>query len=208
MPLTLLVLLATSTAPDLKLVGLVQSRENPVVILASGVSTRVAAVGESAFGHRVVAAANGVVTLERDGQRVELRLRQAQPQAPVAGAERAIAVGTAAENTPMSSVRSFSREDVSRRLREEIPRILAETSIIPIRRDGRVVGLTLSRIPPGSMLMDAGLVAGDVLTRVDGVDMDSTASLLALWPRLQTASEVTATVLRAGEPFSVQVRLR
>jgi hypothetical protein len=33
-------------------------------------------------------------------------------------------------------------------------------------------------------------------------------SLIGLWPRLQFASELTADVLRSGEPFTVQVNLR
>jgi hypothetical protein len=33
-------------------------------------------------------------------------------------------------------------------------------------------------------------------------------SLIGLWPRLQFASELTADVLRNGEPFTVQVNLR
>ena len=102
----------------------------------------------------------------------------------------------------------MSRTEVQTRLTAEIPQLLAETQVTPLREDGRVVGLTLTRIPANSLLLDAGLHAGDVITRVNGVDIDGMATLMSLWPRLQGATELRATVLRSGQPHSVQVNLR
>jgi type II secretory pathway component PulC len=102
----------------------------------------------------------------------------------------------------------MSRVEVQRRLGEEIPRILAETAVAPVMEEGRVVGVQITRLPEGTLLGDAGLRAGDVLTRINGTDIDGMATLIGLWPRLQTATELRATVLRNGQPFALTVSLR
>jgi len=77
-----------------------------------------------------------------------------------------------------------------------------------IEEDGRVVGVQVARLPEGSLLTDAGLRAGDVITRINGTEIDGMATLVGLWPRLQTASELRAVVVRNGRPVSLVVSLR
>ena len=87
-------------------------------------------------------------------------------------------------------------------------RILADTAIAPVMEEGRVVGVQLTRVPEGSLLTDAGLRAGDVLTRINDTEIDGMATLIGLWPRLQNATELRAVVLRGGQPFSLRLTLR
>jgi type II secretion system protein C len=203
---------AAAPPPDLELVGVVLSRDRPVAILRSGERTRSVSIGERAFGARLVAVAPGNATVEYADRTVELPLSTRPPDRSAAGPPVAAnaAAGAAQDDVrdATRSVKTMRRADVEKRLAGEIPRILAETSVIPVRRDGRVVGLTLSRIPSDSLLLEAGLSAGDVLTRINGTDIDGMGALIGLWPRLQFASELTADVLRNGEPFTVQVNLR
>jgi general secretion pathway protein C len=198
-----LLALAVTAPPDLAAVGIVASR-NPsrsVALLRSGGRTRVVGVGETAFGGRVAAIAAGVVVVEFDGRRVELRL-SADTASPV----------TVARATPRAetdaNARVLQRRDVEKRLGEEAPRILAETTLMPALDGGRVAGFTLTRVPENSLLTDAGLRAGDVLTQVNDTPIDSMATLIALWPRLQNESTLRAIVLRNGQPVSLTVSLR
>ena len=102
----------------------------------------------------------------------------------------------------------MERREIERRLGEESGRILAETTLVPAMDAGRVAGFTITRMPDSTLLTDAGLRAGDVLTEVNGVPIDSLATLIGLWPRLQTESAVRAVVLRNGQPVSLSVTLR
>jgi general secretion pathway protein C len=102
----------------------------------------------------------------------------------------------------------MARAEVERRLAVEVPRILSETTAVPVMDEGRVAGLALTRVPDSSLLTDAGLQAGDVLTEVNGTVIDSLASLMALYPKLQGASELSALVLRNGQPLRITVTLR
>ena len=196
-----LLLAAALSAPptDLSAVGIVASRDasRSVVLLRSGGRTRVVSVGENAFGGRVTAIRADSVALEFEGRRIDLRLsgdsvRAAAP-APAAG-------------DPGAHV--LTRRDVERRIGEEAPRILAETTLVPAVDAGRVAGFTLTRVPENSLLTEAGLRAGDVLTQVNDTPIDSMATLIGLWPKLQGESTLTAVVLRNGQPVSLSVSLR
>ena len=48
----------------------------------------------------------------------------------------------------------------------------------------------------------------DCVTQVNDTPIDSMATLIGLWPRLQGASTVSAVVLRNGQPVTLTVSLR
>jgi general secretion pathway protein C len=102
----------------------------------------------------------------------------------------------------------MERAAVQRRLADEIPRILAETAVNPVMEDGRVTGVQIARLPESSLLTDAGLRAGDVIRQINGTEIDGMATLVGLWPRLQSATELRAVVVRNGQPVSILVSLR
>jgi general secretion pathway protein C len=200
---------------DLAVAGVVvgTTPERSSAILTSGGRTRVITVGESAFGGRLVSVSADRVALDFGGERVQLRLPSpaAAPAPPrpggLATGRPALPSGAPPED-PETPAREMSRVEVQRRLGEEIPRILAETALAPVMEEGRVVGVQVTRLPEGSLLTDAGLRTGDVLTQINGTEIDGMATLIGLWPRLQSASELRATVLRDGQPFSLLVSLR
>jgi general secretion pathway protein C len=208
--LALVLFLAANAAPaDLAAVGVVLARpaERSVAILRSEGRTRVAVVGESVFGGRLLAVAADEVTLEFDGERVALRVAStgsSPPKAPPA--PPAARVAPAPEEA--APARVMDRAEVERRLSTEIPRILEQTAVRPVSEDGRVVGLQLTRVPAGSLLTDAGLRVGDVLTRINGTRIDGMATLIGLWPRLQGATDLRAEVLRDGRPLSISLSLK
>jgi general secretion pathway protein C len=214
--LALALALALEAAPaDLAVAGVVLSSTSArsTAILSSGGKTRVVSVGDTAFGGRLVSVSAEAVTLDFDGEQLVLRLPSAAPPAPRPGPP----VGVAGRPTPPTGVppedpatpaRSMERVEVQRRLGDEIPRILAETAVTPVLEDGRVVGVQVARLPEGSLLTDAGLRAGDVITQINGTEIDGMATLVGLWPRLQTASELRAVVVRNGQPVSLVVTLR
>ena len=156
-------------------------------------------VGDTAFGGRVAAIEGDRVTMDFDSGPVEVRLTAT---AAVASAPAAAAPATS------GGPRAMERREIERRLGEESGRILAETTLVPAMDGGRVAGYRITRMPEATLLTDAGLRAGDVLTEVNGVPIDSLATLVSLWPRMQTESAVRAVVLRNGQPVTLSVALR
>jgi general secretion pathway protein C len=212
MLLTLTLALALEAPPaDLAVAGVVLSSTSArsTAILSSGGKTRVVSVGDSAFGGRLVSVSAEAVELDFDGTRRVLRLpNAAQVSGRPAVAPRPAAQPSGPPEDPETPPRSMERVEVQRRLGDEIPRILAETAVTPVLEDGRVVGVQVARLPEGSLLTDAGLRAGDVITQINGTEIDGMATLVGLWPRLQTASELRAVVVRNGRPVSLVVSLR
>jgi type II secretion system protein C len=202
----LLALAVAATVPEVQLLGVVVARspERSVAILRSAGRTRVAAVGDSAFGGRVVAVTVGGASLDFAGETVRLRLlANAAPSAPLPA--RASTGATEGAATP---ARAMERREVDRRLSVEIPRILAETTVVPVMEDGHVSGLALTRVPEGTLLTEAGLRPGDVLTEINDTRIDGMGTLIGLWPRLQNANELRATVLRNGQRVSLNLTLK
>ena len=78
-----------SPAPDLAVAGVVvgSTPARSSAILTSGGKTRVVAVGESAFGARLVSVSAEAVVLERDGERRELRLPATVAASPLPAQE-------------------------------------------------------------------------------------------------------------------------
>lgn len=206
-------LLAAALAPapvDLAAAGVVI---HPVpgrstVILTSAGRARLASVGESAFGGKVVAIRPNAVVLAFESGPVEVRLSaSATPVLPPARVEATSAPPAPAED-PSTPHRMMLRAEVERRLGSEIPRILADTALAPAMEDGRVVGLTVQRLAEGTLLSDAGLRQGDVITEINGTTIDGMGTLIGLWPRLQSATDLQAVVQRAGRPVTLAVTLR
>ena len=199
--------LALAAAPaDLSAVGIVMSArvEARTALLQAGGRTRVVGVGDTAFGGRVAAIESDHVAVDFDSGRVRLRLVAGTAKAPAV----ARAAPTPAGEDTKAPARVMERREIERRLGEESGRILAETALVPAMDAGRVAGFTITRMPDATVLTDAGLRAGDVLTEVNGVPIDSLATLIGLWPRMQTESAVRAVVLRNGLPVSLSVTLR
>ncbi len=207
MIVALLVLTAVGAPPDLAAVGVVLSPqpERSVALVSSANRTRAASIGETVFGGRVVAIAPGVVSVDYPGGRVDLRLgpavlAAAPPPPPVAPAAPA--------PDPETPPRSMARVEVQRRLGQEIPRILADTALQPVTDNGTVTGMAITRLASGTLLSDAGLRVGDVLTSINDTAVDGLPALMGLWSRLQNETELRAVVLRGGRPVQLSVTLR
>jgi type II secretion system protein C len=196
-----------SSPPDLQVVGVVVARsaERSVAILRSAGRTRVAGVGDSAFGGRLVAVATNGATLDFGGTTVDLRLTAGGASAPP---PMRTASSFPAPDAPVAPAPAMQKKEVERRLGAEIPRILAETAVSPVMQDGQVTGLMLTRVPDGTLLSDAGLRAGDVLTEINDTKIDGMGTLIGLWPRLQNATDLRAVVLRNGQPVSLSITIK
>ena len=158
------------------------------------------AVGETAFGGRVAEVTAAGVVLDFEGTRTTLRLSSA----PAAVAPAAPAPTEPADATALT----MDRREVERRLSLETSRILAETALVPVQNGAQVDGFAITRMPEGTLLSDAGLKPGDIVTEINGTPIDSLATLISLWPRLQNETSLRAVVLRGGRPLTLTLSLR
>jgi type II secretion system protein C len=95
--------------------------------------------------------------------------------------------------------RAFSREVARARLEKEIPVILSETDLTPRVEDGEVRGLSVSRLPDGTLLSETGLLPGDILVSINGEPLLGVDALWDLIARLVDQDEIRIVVRRRGE---------
>ena len=60
--------------------------------------------------------------------------------------------------------------------------------------DGEFIGVEVSAIKPGSLFERAGLESGDVITELNGIEIDSPAKSAAVLQEFARATEFTVTV--------------
>jgi type II secretion system protein C len=209
-----LIALAVATPPaDLVLTGFISSHDGQAgaAIIRSSGKTRIANMGETAFGGRLTRIDEQGVELLFGEERVKLNLAKASGARPLpihASTQPSSQSSTASEAAPPQPSFTLSRTDVDRRLSIELNRILAETALVPVTEDGRVVGVALRRIAEGSLLTEVGLRPGDVLKELNGTKIDGIATLMSLYSRLQSSKELKAVVQRDGQSVPISVSFR
>lgn len=210
-----IVVVALLTAPpdaapqDLTLKGCVVSRDQgtSVAVLSSGGRTRVVAVGEKAFGGELVSVAPEGAVLAFGTERATIRMIAGSAPAPSPAA--APTPTRAASREPAATTTlNMPRADVDRRVALEMDRILAETALAPVTEGGRVTGVAVRRLATGTVLSDVGLRPGDVITEINGTQIDGLATLMGLYGRLQGEKQLDATILRDGQALSLRLTLQ
>ncbi|MEO8359160.1 MAG: hypothetical protein ABI672_03940 [Vicinamibacteria bacterium] len=203
-PVLTLFLALAATGPEVTLSGLVLARSgrNAATLISEG-RARPVTVGDRAFGCDVAAIHADSVDLVCGSERRTLRLNAA----PVLRTTTATAAAEPAAQLPPADF-TMNRAELEGRLNLEMSRLMTETTLVPVTSRGQVAGFTLSRVPAGTILETIGLKAGDVLINVNETPIDSFATLIGLWPKLQSSGSVKAQILRDGRPLDISVSIK
>ena len=132
------------------------------------------------------------------------------------GAQPAVEAPTVAAATPSPGLegvrqidattyevdRSFVRDLVSGSVKTSGARIM------PIAKDGKLEGLRLLGIRPGSPAASLGLTNGDTLVAINNTKIESANTLLDLYAQLDKLDTVELSGTRKGKPLTLTMRLR
>jgi type II secretion system protein C len=151
-------------------------------------------VGQELQGYVLVEVAKGSVRLRGRDSEVRLVLAGAPP-APVPAEPEPPKAGGDSEWIR----RAFPREVARARLEKEIPVILSETDLTPRVEEGEVRGLSVARLPDGTLLSESGLLPGDLLVSINGEPLVGVEALWELIARLVDQDEIRIVVRRRGE---------
>ena len=173
--------------------------ENPansvaLVRRAEAGRAQIVRVGQELQGYVLLEVAKGFVRFQ--GRDSELRLFLAGAPAPTERAEAEPPKGTRDSEWIR---RAFPREVARARLEKEIPVILSETDLTPRVEDGEVRGLSVARLPDGTLLSESGLLPGDILVSINGEPLVGVDALWDLIARLVDQDEIRIVVRRRGE---------
>ena len=189
---------ASEKPPELVLDGVIVA-ENPadsvaLVRRAEADRAQILRVGQELQGYVLLEVAKGSVRLQ--GRDSEMRLFLAGASLPAEPAEPDIPKGHGESEWIR---RAFPREVARARLEKEIPVILSETDLTPRVEDGEIRGLSVARLPDGTLLSESGLLPGDLLVSINGEPLVGVERLWELIARLVDQDEIRIVVRRRGE---------
>ena len=87
-------------------------------------------------------------------------------------------------------------------------KLLKGTVVKPVTKNGKVIGVRLSRSNPQSLLGRLGLRNGDVIQSINGFRLSSPEKALQAYARLRTASEIRIQIERGGKPTTIDVHVK
>jgi general secretion pathway protein C len=93
-------------------------------------------------------------------------------------------------------------------LLENQAELMRTARIIPHQENGRTVGVKLYGIRRNSLLGRLGLQNGDMLRTINGYDMTSPDSALEAYARLRSAQNLSVSVVRRGQPSTMEYTIR
>jgi general secretion pathway protein C len=149
---------------------------------------------------------NGIVI--RQGNLEEL-LELAHAEAPPVPGDSA---GTTPSLKKPSTSGAPLRKVVDRREVEQamndLPKLLSQARAVPNMANGAVNGYRLDYIAPASFYEKIGVQTGDVLQRVNGVDIRDPSTMLSLLQQLKNEQIVKLDVVRNNQRSTITYELR
>jgi len=197
---------APETQLNLKLRGLyaTQQEDKGYALIASGSSEeKLYAINDELPGNTKLSAVYpDRVILERDGQFETLRLVETKSTggnstAPVRSSPNLAGMGK------RLMTKKFGADSQVSNMRKEIlknPAKLAElVNAVPAMENGQFIGFRIITKKSHPVFNDLNLRSGDIITQVNGIDIDSPQKGLQVLQQLSTAQQVQVTLQRNGE---------
>lgn len=191
---------APETRLDLKLIGVFATADSSALaIIAPGRRPEALyGIGDSLPGNATLRAVYADrVVLERDGVLETLRL-------PHESLGAGVSIGTpgSASGTPTGIATELQRyrHEAMRNPARMAEMVTAE----PVEENGRFVGYRVTPRQDLPVFEQLGFQAGDVVTEVNGVALDTPEAGIRALRQLATARELNVTVLRHGTPQTIQ----
>ena len=191
--------------PELVLDGVIVAA-NPsdsiaLVRLSGKVRARPVRIGQTYGGFTLVEVSSGTAILSGAGREMRLSLHGVEPSteavASVSSSTESVANVLPADEAWVR--RTFERGGTESRLDKEMPVILADTELVPRLEEGAARGIEVVRLPDGTVLAEAGLLPGDVVTSINGEPLADLDSLWEILAKFADADELRVVVERRGE---------
>ncbi len=102
---------------------------------------------------------------------------------------------------------NIRRQTVDRIL-ENQAELMRTTRIMPHEENGHVTGVQLFGVRPNTLLGRIGLQNGDLLNRINGLDIASPDRALEAYSRLRSSDHLQVSVTRNGQPVNIDFNIR
>lgn len=215
--------LPESTLP-LKLLGtVVQSQGKRSFAIIQDTGTRdqqIHFVGdEIREGTTISSVTRNRVVLLRNGREEILEMEEDQSTASRAGVDRLRPTRAARTRTAPASEESVTvrkvgdnsfvmdRREVEGVL-QDFNKLLTQIRVVPHFADGKPDGFKIFNIRPGSLFASLGMVNGDIIKRVNGLEITGPEQALQMFQQLRDESQVTVDLERFRKNLTLQYEIR
>ncbi|GKS58463.1 general secretion pathway protein GspC [Nitrospira sp.] len=147
------------------------------------------------------------IVVGQNGLEEELFLDILQKPAAVVGASTVVPVGTSVAPTGGPLQRTVDRAELDQML-SDIPKLMTQARAMPNMNGGKMDGFRLEFIMKGSFFEKLGLQAGDVLQRINGVELRDPGMALSLFQQLRNERNVAVDVLRKNQRTTLVYDIR
>lgn len=89
-----------------------------------------------------------------------------------------------------------------------LPQLLTQARLIPNFSGGKADGFRLTSIRPNSFFAEIGLQEGDVLQRINGVEVKDPQNLLTAFQQLKNEANINLDVQRNAQPATLAYEIR
>lgn len=90
-------------------------------------------------------------------------------------------------------------------VKEDLARVLMQATAEPFMENGGIIGFKMSQIDDGSIYSKAGVTNGDVITSINGTELNSVAGSIALLRSLKGADHLEVEIRRDGVPQKISI---
>ncbi len=87
------------------------------------------------------------------------------------------------------------------------PEELKNLRVTPAVAEGKIAGYTVKNIPPNSLAAKYGFQSGDVVTKVNGIALESLSKLNAIYRSIKPGASFVVEVVRSGTPVTLRFQL-
>jgi len=93
----------------------------------------------------------------------------------------------------------ISRAEIQQKVMNNLDNAMKGLIAGPYRVNGRIVGFKLKRVRPYNILYKLGARSGDIVKRINGHAVNSTAKMFKMWQTLKSESKISVDLERAGQ---------
>ena len=194
-------------AAKIRLIGVVLGDQRGVFAIVEELSSKKQVLYRL---HDQIPELGEVSEIRRDGMVVrqgdQEELLELGPSNKPAGA--VVGSSAAASQAPGAPVRKMiDRREVEQAM-SDLPKLLTQARAVPNIVKGNVNGFRIDYVAPASFYEKIGVQAGDVLQRVNGVDIRNPTTMLSLLQQLKNERVVKLDMIRNNQRSTVTYELR
>ncbi len=97
----------------------------------------------------------------------------------------------------------ISRDELDHAL-SNLDQLATKARMVPHFKGGKTVGFRIYAIKPGSLFSKIGLKNGDIIRRINGMELNSAEKALEIYTKLKDSEHISIDITRRGKPTTIE----